>query len=140
MISDAIRMLLRPQDFQLVNRGTDTHAGSTAKECTLDPCSSPSQRTFIVFKNCCITKDSHKRVRKATLVSLPFPFYQVKKKKIQPSDHSCWNAWLDCDCYLDYSCLAHLKLHNIVLNLPEDNLKITYNFQHQFRFFDIEFR
>jgi len=44
MISDGVHIGLLckgPQVFQLVDHGMDTHAGSSAKECTLDPCTAP---------------------------------------------------------------------------------------------------
>lgn len=113
MISDGVCIALEPQVFQLVNRGADTYAGSTAQECTLDPCTSPLQRTFIVLKNCCITKDSHKRVRKATLVSLPFPFYQLKKNTNLKTTAAEMHG-LSVTFTLIFSGMAHLKLHNIV--------------------------
>lgn len=133
MISDAICIVLRPQVFQLVNRGTDTHAGSMAKECTLDPCSSPSQRTFIVFKNCCITKDSHKRVRKATLGSLPFPFYQLKKNNTTPRPQLLEGLIVTITLILVVWLTSNFTTFCLICQ------KITYNFQHQFSFFILSY-
>ncbi len=135
MISDAICMLLRPQDFQLVNRGTGTHAGSTAKECTPRPLQQPLTKNFIVFKNCCITKTLTKG--KKSHPGFLFLFLSTRSKKIKYSTQTTAAGMLGLIVTVTLIIVVWLtsKLHNIVLNLPEDNLKITYNFQHQFRFF-----